>query len=517
METDNQEKLRQLLTRCIEDFNFFADRQLKIATKEGKILPLKLNKAQLYVHERLEQQLFEDGQVRAIILKGRQQGMSTYVEARYYWKTMFRNAVRTFILTHLQEATDNLFTMVERYHENIHPELRPQTSRNSAKELFFERRQSGYKVSTAGSKATGRGSTIHYFHGSEVGFWPNAENHAAGVMQAVPSGHDTEIILESTANGVGGFFHEQWQKAEKGESDFIAIFVPWFWQDEYRKDVPKGWVPSETEQWYADTYGLDIEQAYWMHAKNIELKGEVGEIGWLFLQEYPFTATDAFQASGEDKICDPRHVAAARKCEIADVQAGAHLLGVDPARYGADRSSWIHRNRRKAWGLKSFTKLSTTELARRVIREIERCAEEGDPIDAVFVDVVGLGAGVVDTLMDSNYGKIVIPVNAGETADDPEEYFNKRVEMWDLLAQWIASPPVSIPDKDSLHADLIALGYTYNTKQQKVLETKEQAKKRGIRSPDEAEALALTFAAPVRPRRTSKPKPRKTGKTWKTA
>lgn len=503
MDPSNTDQLRELISNCITDFEFFAPKQLKIASKAGKLEPLKLNQAQLYIHERLEQQLYEQGQIRAIILKGRQQGASTYVEGRFYWKVRFRKAVKAFILTHLQEATDNLFAMVERYHNNLHPLLKPATSQDSAKELGFSHNGSGYKVSTAGSKGTGRGSTIHYFHGSEVAFWPNAEKHAAGVLQAVPQGNETEVILESTANGVGGYFHTQWRKAEKGESDFIAIFVPWFWQDEYRTTCPDDFEPSESEQHYVDTYGLDRDQAYWMHKKNIELDGDVGVISWLFLQEYPFCPSDAFQASGEDKICNAHHIAAARACKIAEKQEGAHVLGVDPARFGDDRSSWIHRNRRVAWGLKSFKKLSTTELAARVAREIERCADEGDPLDAVFIDEVGLGAGVVDTLNDMGYRSIVIPVNAGSKADEPEEYFNKRVEMWDLGAKWLSETPVSIPDEDSLHADLMACKYSYNTKQQKVLETKEQMRKRGEVSPDEGEALMLTFAYPVKPKNRS--------------
>lgn len=511
----SNQQLRTLIANCIEDFEFFGSRQLKIATKAGKLEPLVLNQAQQYIHERLEQQLYEQGQIRALILKGRQQGASTYVEGRFYWKARFRRAVRVFILTHLQEATDNLFAMVERYHNNLHPLLRPVTSSDSSKELSFSHNGSGYKVSTAGSKGTGRSSTIHYFHGSEVAFWPNAAKHAAGVLQAVPQGNETEVILESTANGIGGYYHTQWRKAERGDSDFIAIFVPWFWQSEYRSPCPDGFEYSEDEYKYAEIYGLDRDQVYWMHKKNIELDGDVGTVSWLFLQEYPFCPSDAFQASGEDKICNTHHIAAARKCVIKDKQEGAHVLGVDPARFGDDRSSWIHRNRRVAWGLKSFKKLSTTELAAKVAREIERCAAEGDPIDAVFVDVVGLGAGVVDTLNDMGYRSIVIPVNAGSTADQPEEYFNKRVEMWDEMSEWISSAPVSIPDSDSLHSDLMAPKYTYNTKQQKVLETKEQMRKRGEISPDEGEALALTFAYPVKPKKSKMDKTRKS-RDWRT-
>lgn len=497
-------QLRELFAKYRDHFPLFAEKHLKIATKSGRVEPLKLNSAQKYVHDRLEQQLFEEGQVRALIVKGRQQGVSTYVEGRYYHKTRFRRGVNAFILTHLQEATDNLFEMVGRYHEYMLPLLKPLTATDSAKELKFKSNDSSYRVSTAGSKATGRSRTIHYFHGSEVAYWDNAETHAAGVMQAIPDGNDTEIILESTANGVGGYFHEQWQKAERGESDFIAIFVPWFWQEEYRTTPKEGWTPSDSEQQYMDLYGLEMDQVYWMHRKNIQLGGDPGEIGWLFLQEYPFCATDAFQVSGEDSICDPQRVVMARKVDGLE-KRGAHIIGVDPARYGDDRSSWIHRQGRVAWALKSRKKNSTTELAGWIAREVDHYDEIGEPIDAIMIDVVGLGAGTVDALNDLGYSDRVIEVDAGSKALDPEQYLNLRVEMWDLMGDWFDSE-VSIPDKDSIQADLVAPQYTYNVKQQKVLETKEQMKKRGIRSPDEGEALALTFAMPIRPKHDHSPR-----------
>jgi hypothetical protein len=225
--------------RLKDDFIFYARNSLRIRTKEGDVLPLVLNKAQLYVHEKIEAQLAETGKVRALVLKGRQQGVSTYVEGRDYWKVTHRKGVRAFILTHEQQATDNLFEMAQRYHEHCLGAVKPSTGSASAKELSFNRLDSGYKVGTAGSKGVGRSSTIQYFHGSEVGFWPNAETHAVGIMQAIPDADNTEIVLESTANGLGNYFHEQWKAAEQGLSEYIAIFVPWFWQDEYTKKTPE--------------------------------------------------------------------------------------------------------------------------------------------------------------------------------------------------------------------------------------------------------------------------------------
>ena len=484
--------------RLYEDFGVYAPSVLMIATKEGGLKPFRLNTAQRYLHERIEQQLFEEEQVRVLVLKGRQQGISTYVEGRFYWKTQFRHGVKAYILTHLQEATDNLFSMVERYHNNVPEEIRPSTSKESAKELLFDGLDSGYKVGTAGSKGAGRSSTVHYFHGSEVAFWPNADRHAAGVLQAVPKRNNSEVILESTANGVGGYFHELWKKAEKGVSEFIAVFIPWFWQEEYRANPPTMWEPTGEEQQYADWYGLDRKQTYWMYLKNIELGGNPGLICTLFKQEYPSNAAEAFQMSGHDSIIESANVMNARK-NVIENPYGARVMGVDPARYGDDRTSLIDRKGRKAYNLQSYHKKSTMETVGYVAERIRLAEAEGDPYQAVFVDVVGLGAGVVDRLKELGYADLIKPVNAGARPNVPERYMNKRVEMWHQAALWLKSDEgVDIPDSDSLHADLIAPAYSFNSRQQMVLQTKEDMRKDGIPSPDEAEALILTFAYQVR-------------------
>jgi len=155
-------------------------------------------------------------------------GISTYIGARFYHKTTHRRGCRTFILTHLDDATDNLFGMVKRFHDHCPTEVRPETGTASAKELSFPGLDSGYKVGTAGNKAVGRSDTIQLFHRSEMAFWPNAEEHSAGIGQAVAKVEGTEDIAESTANGIGGAFHSMWKAAERGDSEFECIFLPWF-------------------------------------------------------------------------------------------------------------------------------------------------------------------------------------------------------------------------------------------------------------------------------------------------
>jgi hypothetical protein len=489
---------RAIRLRLKTDLEHYAAKCLKIRTKSGKVEPFIFNRAQRYIHERLEDQLRRTGRVRAWILKGRQQGCSTYVGARFYHRATHSRGYRVFILTHEQEATDNLFGMANRYHENCPALVKPHTGAANAKELDFDKLDSGYKVGTAGTKAVGRSQTIQLFHGSEVGFWPNAETHAAGVMQAIPDLPGTEMIGESTANGVGGFFHEQWQKAEAGLSEFQAIFIPWFWQDEYRKEIPDGFVLDAEEAEYAEAHKLDLEQMAWRRAKIVELGDEL-----LFKQEYPATAAEAFQLTGHDSYISAASVLKARKTECEGL--GPLVIGADPARYGDDRFSLAWRSGRKVSKIENKSKISTVEGANWIKSVIDT-----DKPDRVFIDVGGIGGGVVDILKSwgEPYASLVKAINFG---GEPQDTYpkntggprNRRAEMWMRSKDWLNDVAgADLPDLDSLQADACAPKYKYDMNGLLLLESKEDMRKRGVRSPDDWDAVALTFAEPVAPKKT---------------
>jgi hypothetical protein len=473
-----------------DDFLHYAPRCLKIRGKSGEIFPFVVNKAQAYVHNVAERQLRQRGYVRIITLKGRQQGISTYIGGRYYWKVSHRKGVRVFILTHEAEATTNLFDMVDRYHDNCPMLVRPTTEANNGKELKFGTLDSGYKLGTAGTKGAGRSQTIQYFHGSEVAFWPHASTHLAGVMQAIPQGAlaaGTEVFLESTANGVGNVFHKLWQEAERGQSEYEAVFLPWYWQPEYRMPVPDDFKPDEAERALVDAYGLDPAQLAWRRAKISQLSGEVQ----LFQQEYPNTAAEAFIASTDASFIPVSLVQKARHTVIDDT-VGAILMGVDVARYGEDATAICLRIGRKVVWMKRWHKKSTMETVGIVVTLLR----EFNP-RRIFIDVVGVGAGVVDRLREMGYSNIVQAVNSAESPLDGTRYYNKRAEMWGEMKEWLMDSPASLPDSDTLQADLCGLSYTFDSKGRYVLEKKEDARKRGIKSPDEADCLALTFAENV--------------------
>lgn len=490
------EKERSIRQRLKNDFPHYAQKCLKIRTKSGKVVPLELNEAQLYIHKKVEEQREKTGKVRAIVLKGRQQGCSTYIEGRFYWRVSHTRGVRAFILTHEEEATNNLFELANRYHENCPALVRPSTSASNAKELHFDKLDAGYKVGTAGNKAVGRSSTVQLFHGSEVGFWPNAQQHAAGILQAIPDEPGTEVFKESTANGVGNYFHKEWQDAEAGLSEYIAIFVPWYWSAEYRKEPPEGFNLDTDEDQYMQAYGLDVRQMAWRRAKIIELKNAL-----LFKQEYPATAAEAFQVSGVDPYIAPELVLTARKAEAEAF--GDKKLGVDPARFGDDRTSICFRQGRKVHWIKSHSKKSTMEVAGLVIVAIKEMQA-----DQCAIDVGGLGAGVydrVDEIVSSpewdGPACHVVQVNSSESPTNAAKYTNKRAEMWGEAKEWLSAQPAQIPDSDELQADLTQIRYSYDSNNALKMEKKEDMKKRGFRSPDLADALGLTFAKSVKKQR----------------
>jgi hypothetical protein len=297
------EEHKEALRRLRDDFPHFAEKYLRIRTKDGTIEPLALNSAQHILHTKAEEQKRRTGKVRKVIVKGRQQGCSTYVEGRGYHRTSFFPGQRAFILAHEQDATNNIFQMTERFFDKCPEAIRPHASHASAKQLRFDRLDSDIQVGTAGTRGTGRSNTIQFFHGSEVAYWPFAETHATGALQAVPDVPGTEVWLESTAAGRGNYFHTQAEKARKGESEFELIFIPWFIQAEYRKPVPDGFKPSAEESKLAAQFNLTNEQLVWRRNKvaELEMDSEFGVTALTgadrFRCEYPNTFDEAFDAA----------------------------------------------------------------------------------------------------------------------------------------------------------------------------------------------------------------------------
>lgn len=203
-----------------------------------------------------------------------------------------------------------------------------------------------------------------------------------------------------------------------------------------------------------------------------------------------------FSAAGDDQLVSltDAETAARRVMPVGSVDHAPRILGVDPARFGDDRSVIFPRQGLQAFTPMVYRGIDNMELAARVAAKIEAWKP-----DAVFVDA-GAGAGVIDRLRQLEYD--VIEVNFGGKAIDPR-YSNKRTEMWYEMADWVRAGG-AIPNDTSLKLELATPTYRYDAANRIVLESKDDIRKRlpEAGSPDLADALALTFAAPVAKRST---------------
>ncbi len=187
--------------------------------------------------------------------------------------------------------------------------------------------------------------------------------------------------------------------------------------------------------------------------------------------------------------------------DMATYQAHSRvaLVGVDVARFGDDSSVIRTRMQRDArtWPAKAFRELDTMQLAARVGEHINELKALGMRV-VTFVDGGGIGGAVIDRLRQ--LGHDVIEVNFGGKPDDPRKYKDKAAEMWDRCKAWLPLgylPEAETEFGETLATDLTGREYGYNDASQIVMERKEDMKKRGLASPDHADALVLTFAHPA--------------------
>lgn len=507
---DGERRLRLKMSR---DFPFYAKNLLKIISKGGGVVPFELNRAQWHIHAALEAQQKKIGRVRALLCKARQMGASTLVAGRFYHRVSHRKGVNAFVLSHAQDTTKKLFRITRLFHDESDPEFKPSTTAASTNELSFGGLKSTYYVGTAGTKGVGRGGTVHYFHGSEVGFWLNADEHFGGIMQSIPTGtlsEGTEVILESTGNGPHGKFYKLCQSAREGEGDYQFIFTPWHWSDEYRLTPPIGWGIRESPhealihqqvETALEVYGavVDREQQYWLESKRVELGSD-----WMCRQEYPGTPDEAFQQSGEESFFSPETVDEARvpKPEIQDIFGEARIGALDPAgsTMKGDRTGIGHRVGRRFERIEYHRGLKAPKLVDLAKKYIDKY-----DLDRLFVDVGGLGGPIYDYLRESGYRNVIRACNGSNSAvdmnpDGSRKYANKRAENHGRCKAWLDDGPVEIPNNDELRTDLLGTRYDRD-KGYLQMEGKKEMRRRGVQSPDGSDVLVMTFTEKVRGRR----------------
>lgn len=492
--------------RLNTDLQFFMlQAPLIVKNKKGELVPFRFNRAQRHIHECLEKQKRETGKVRALVLKGRQEGCSLYMTARNYWLSTRRRGVSALLISHDGKATDHLFGMVKRYQKYINPVLRPEEGAANRYQLVLSGLESSFSVGTAGNEDVGRGGTHQVFHWSEVAYTKNAELIQDGAMQTVPNAAGTEIVLESTANGPVGLFYNMCDAALHNKGEYQLIFVPWWWMDEYEED-DRGQPPyTEEEAEYCAQNLFEYPPAQqrrkmlWRRGKIFEFGGSVAPERGLrkFRQVYPANPVEAFQASGVGLVSPAAIMAARKNFGLSDPNAPL-IMGVDSAGGGedSDRTILAFRRGRVFEEFITVPKMQNMDMALAGVIATEIKKRQ---VDTCFIDV-GFGHGTVDRLHELGFRRIVQPVAFGERALRPDVYMNKRSEMLIEAAEWVNNRGVRIPDSDELHSDLAAVPIDETTSNGlKYIKPKKDIKKLlGGKSTDIFDAFALTFAYPVR-------------------
>ena len=283
-------------------------RNLRVRDKAGRIVPLVPWRSQLRLLARWGAQEAAGLPVRLLLLKHRQGGFSTATEGLIYARCHNLADRNGLVAAHDDDSSTKLFDMCHLFQESLaQADLARPLRHSSKKELRWKSpHRSHLVVQTAGNIRLGRSRTLDYLHLSEAAWWSNAKQSLLSVLQAVPELPGTAVVIESTANGIGGEFYDRWQAAVAAQRDhpgslegFQPLFFSWLDFGEYRWPLP----PSvelrdedlDDEELHLRTLGADDEQLYWRRRILADKCG--GDVD-LFKQEYPATPDEAFISTG---------------------------------------------------------------------------------------------------------------------------------------------------------------------------------------------------------------------------
>ena len=353
----------QITHRLRWDTPFYARTCLKIIDKSRRLGPFIPNPAQLDFDRRLEQQRATGAPVRALVLKARQLGFSTWVQAKLIQRVTQLPHHDALVIAQDVPTAGSLFEKGELMHAHLPADpalgLKPAIeSRRRARFLKFGQPSkaarlhghlglnSSIHVDTANEFEAGRGQTKSELHCSEVAFWPDARRKLTGLLSTVPDDPDTIVVLESTANGFN-HWKSLWDNAEEGRNEYTPCFYAWFWDPQYSlpfaseedraqfiSHIGLGAYGGVQEEALIERFDLTPEQLHWRRRmiNDPRIDGRLD----IFQQEYPATAEEAFLAEGK-QVFSMLHVSRvierAKETE-AQVQEGILRPGAKIVRKG---------------------------------------------------------------------------------------------------------------------------------------------------------------------------------------
>jgi hypothetical protein len=301
--------------KTLSNYSVFSAKYLKIVNKEKKQCTLKLNSVQQEINDIIEDKNSRGEPVRLIILKARQEGVSTFFQGRIMHAAATRENVNGLVVAHRDDSTTAIFEKAKYMYDNLPEDIKPIKKASNAKELIFDTPSnytgqkkglnSKIRIQTAGSAGIGRSDTFNYAHLSEFGLWEGKDdkspaNQLSGIMDAIPDVAGTEVIIESTAFGYNDF-KTIWDDAVAGKNNWTPLFYPWHKHDEYVKEFEseeerEAFIKtmSDYEKYLHNGLSLPLERVNWWRNK---LKSKNNDMNTM-KQENPSTPEEAFIFSG---------------------------------------------------------------------------------------------------------------------------------------------------------------------------------------------------------------------------
>ena len=236
--------------------------------------------------------------VRVIVLKARQLGMSSVAAGIIYNWAFLHPGMNGLIVAHEVGPAENLFQKVKLFWETWPFKQYYDVKYATRHQLqWLPPIRSNIQVASAKNLQSGRGSTLHAVQLSEFAFYPNPGELMTGLNQTITNTHGTVVIIESTANGIGNMFHEMWNEAESGRSDYTPLFFPWWKHYEYKwpTTLSTKLELSPYERWLLKL-GASYTNIQWRRwaMQNLANNDEQA-----FMQEYPSTPDEAFISTGQ--------------------------------------------------------------------------------------------------------------------------------------------------------------------------------------------------------------------------
>jgi hypothetical protein len=453
---------------------------LKIRTKEGELIPFKLNKFQKSLIRSVLGTLSRGSRAFIVILKGRQLGISTVCRGLMLWRALHFPGQQCVFSAHEMGLIKRNMTLIREMIESLSPVLGYPVPNITSETRIGWKHGSTILPQVPGGKSEGRGMPVNFLHCSEADFYDSIqegtwERFMGGVMPAIPR-RGSIVIVESTCQGRKALY-DLYSKSLVPHSEWQHLFFPWYEEEQYVSDNRNNL--SSNELALQKKYNLtDGQINFWA-----DFSRQCGEL--MALREYPFCIEDAFTVSGSKSLITPRLVEQSTARSTWPLQEREPvIMGLDPSRMRDATGVAIRQGR----NMLEVCEIPPLEDAYRLADAVQAYIVNYK-VNVINCDSGGMGSAFIDVLRRVAR-RFITPVDFSAKPRNTEKYFNMRAEMYDGLRQWLAEGG-KLSANTALIRELLAIEINDRREGRLLLEPKHKLSK----SPNMADACALTMTA----------------------